>query len=95
MTAAEQLAQAFQRVVDEAVERATQGRSGWLKLGQVAKVMDCHTSYVLRLCLAGKLESSGTGRSRRVQKSVIDAYMASRCQPARPLKFTGKVADAR
>jgi excisionase family DNA binding protein len=75
-TAAEQLAEALQRVIDETVDRALNGHQADvdLHLAAAGKVLGFSSSYVLRLCKRGELDSVGTGHRRRVPMSAIVAF---------------------
>lgn len=76
MTAAEQLAAAIQRVLDETVDRALNGHAAdaSLRITAAGKLLGFSPSYVLRLCKEGVLESTGEGRRRRIPMSSIVAY---------------------
>lgn len=75
-TAVEQLAAAIQRMLDETVDRVVNGHSAdtSLHLAEAGKILGFDPSYVLRLCRAGKLESTGSGKARRIPMSAIAVY---------------------
>lgn len=76
MTAAEQLAAAIQRVIEEAVDRIANGHAADASLTMTAagKLLGFHPAHVSKLCVEGLLESTGKGRARRVPMSAITAY---------------------
>jgi excisionase family DNA binding protein len=76
-TASEQLAEAFQRVIDEAIERALSGRQAGdvdVKMKEAGKMLGFSASYILRLCKRGDLGSTGTGHRRRIPMAAIEAF---------------------
>ncbi len=80
MTAAEQLAEALQRVLDEAVSKmaakleAAKRPDASLTCKEVAKIIGYHPSFVLRLARGGILKSDGEGRGRRYRHAYVEDF---------------------
>lgn len=76
MTPAEQLAAAIQRVIDEAVDRIANGHAAdaSLTMTEAGKLLGFHPAHLSKLCVEGQLESTGTGRARRIPMSAITTY---------------------
>jgi helix-turn-helix protein len=80
MTAAEQLAEAIQRVLDEAVEKmaakleAAKRPDASLSCKEAAKILSYHPTFVLRLARSGILKSDGEGRGRRYRVEYVEDF---------------------
>jgi hypothetical protein len=80
MTAAEQLAAAIQRILEEAVERsaarleATRRPDASLTCKQAAEILGYHPTFVLRLARSGVLKSDGEGRGRRYRVEYLEDF---------------------
>jgi hypothetical protein len=80
MTAAEQLAAAYQRMLEEVVEAAIAKRDAMrrpaasLTCKQVAEILGYTPSFVLRLAKSEVLKSDGEGRGRRYRPEYVEDF---------------------
>lgn len=79
MTAAEQLAAAIQRVIEEMAEKisarqAPAAPAGAMKAKEVAVILGLSPRFVNQLAAAGVLKSDGEGRGRRFRPEYVEDF---------------------
>jgi hypothetical protein len=79
MTAAEQLATAIQRVIEETAEKIAAAQApaptgGSMKTAEVATILGFSPRFVLQLARAGDLKSDGEGRGRRYRPEYVEDF---------------------
>lgn len=62
---------------EQAAEEAqVVGDGTWLSTGEVAEMLECSPSYVIKLIDTGQLDARRVGNRRRVRRTVAEAYRA-------------------
>jgi hypothetical protein len=79
MTAAEQLAAAIQRVIEETAEKmatrqAPSAPAGSMRTKDVAAIIGYSRRFVNQLAAAGVLKSDGEGRGRRFRPEYVEDF---------------------